>query len=179
MISDGINVIWGHRNESAGIRYALHHPNGLVPVATAYTVATDISPVISGNRYGPYWAADGSWHIYKSLFNANPYIYMMGYCDGTSQSAWFLKTSFLGTAADWHFVYDFGNYKLLGVDVSAANTQHIVGDHNYGVILGGAVWYSTDGGYTWTDKTGNLGALGWNNQHVTALKFAVGSALTT
>jgi hypothetical protein len=177
MVSDGVNVIWGFQNLSTSVESVLHHPAGLLPIATAFDSAVDIKPYIGGTAYMAHRVDIGSWHTFKSIINAYPYIYMLGgNVNGLGLDfRWFVKSSFLPTAADWQAVYSLSDWRLYGVDVSLLDPLRVIANH-YKAVTPGHIWYSEDGGAHWTDKTGNLGAVGWFNQGITTLKFAIGSA---
>jgi hypothetical protein len=179
LASDGINnCIWAHEDQSTSTYYIYHHAMGFNPGGTVYTVAVDIAPSVGGVRYDKPWSSgDGSWHTYKSIINAGAFLYMMGYAPSTGNSIWFRKNSWLPTSLDWVPLYDWGTtFHLLGIDLSVLDTSHIVAMKYEGAIFGGTIVYSDDGGLTWTDKTANLAALGWNSNQPSTCKFSLSAA---
>lgn len=178
MTSDGIaNVMWC--SDYDGTQWKLwHHDAGLLPMANVYTDAVDIRPSYGGFLYHPLMHGAEMWHNYKSLINAGDgTLYMVGEKQGSGggQQVWFRKNSFLQTAADFVPLYDLTSWKLVGVDVHLIDPLRVVASH-FKSANNGHIWYSSNGGISWQDKTGNLAALGYQLQQPSVLKFAIGSA---
>lgn len=174
MTSDGLHVIWGHANSSAGTNHVFAHAAGLSPIANAWTDAIDITPTI-GAIHCPPPQRNGSWHIWRTIANAGPSVYMLS-LTSNNDWRWLKKFSWLPTSADWVDLYTFAaGTQLVGIDVSLANPLHVIA-HAYTGAVTGKLYYTEDGGATWQDKTGNLVAAGWVAATASRCQFAIASA---
>jgi hypothetical protein len=175
MVSDGTKVIWC--SDFDGTMKVWQHDLGLTPIASAYTDGNDISAVYAGKTYHALVHSAEDWHRYKSIINAGDSgIYMMAQERGGTPGStiWFRKPTWLGVD-DWVPVYDFAGWKMLGLDLNLMDTMQVIGNR-FKAANDGQIYFTQNGGLTWLDKTGNLAAVGWNEQQPTALKFAIGSA---
>jgi len=173
MASDGLRCIWGHSNASVGTNHVFAHPAGLSPIASAYADATDITPTIGGIQMPPLQRG-GGWHIWRSIINGGPGVYMLSFTSNNDWR-WLRKDSWLPTAADWHDLHTFpAGVQLIGIDVSLLDPTRVVA-HAY-TVGPGTIVFTQDGGTTWVDKTGNLVALGWNSIVYSRCQFAIASA---